>query len=273
MSDKNRVNDDELHLNNEVHQYENQGHDIQGHDEDRLPWLEAVEPDADHEAHARSRTTSVLLAGAGALALLIGGLWWMNSQTPPAKGGDGKLIAAAEGDYKAKPADAGGMKVEGQGDASAATAQGAVGNGKIDVNGQTEVPVKPVILPAKPAVAEAAKPNTTAKIADVREVTPKPAPMAAAAGAVAAVAGAAATPIAPGSGLIQLGAYGSETSAKQGWGEMKTKYAFLAPLTDSIVPASVGGATVYRLRAAAGAAAAETCAKIKAAGGNCIIAH
>ncbi len=250
--------ENELHLNNEVHQ-----NDIHGHEEDRLPWLEAVEPDEDHDAHQRSRTTGVLLAGAGALALLIGGLWVMNSQTPPVKGGDGKLIAAADGDYKAKPAEAGGMKVEGQGDSSAATAQGTEANGKIDANGQEEVPVKPV-AGAKP-VADAHKPNGTAKIAEVREVTPKP---AAAPAPIAAAAVAA-----PGTGLVQLGAYGSEATAKQGWEALKSKYDFLAPMATSIVPASVGGATVYRLRAVAGAAAAETCAKVKAAGGNCIIAH
>ncbi len=251
--------DDELHLNNEIRQ-----NDIHGHEEDRLPWLEAVEPDADHESQGRGRATGVLLAGVAAIAVLMGGLWLMNSPAPSGKAGDGKLIAAADGDYKSKPADAGGMKVEGQGDSSAATAQGAEANGKIDANGQEEVPVKPIapIAPIAPA-----KPNATAKIDDVREGMAKPA--AAPAPATPKLAPA---PAAAGSGFIQLGAYGSETSAKQGWAEMKAKYAFLAPMAESIVPASVGGSTVYRLRAGAGAAAAETCAKIKAAGGNCIIA-
>jgi hypothetical protein len=253
--------ENELHLNKEV-----RANDIQGHEEDRLPWLEAVEPDTDLEGQQRGRVTGLLLSGAAALALLIGGLWWMNSQTPPSKGGDGKLIAAADGDYKTKPTDAGGMRVEGQGDRSAATAQGAEADGKIDANGDEEAPVKPV--PGAKPIADAtaaSKPNATAKIADVREVAAKPAPAAVTATAVKAAA--------PGSGMVQLGAYGSETSAKQGWDELKAKYAFLAPMAQSIVPASVGGATVYRLRAAAGGAAAETCAKIKAAGGNCLIAH
>ena len=251
------MNEEELHLNNEVH----------GTEEDRLPWLEAVEPDADHEAHNRTRATGVLLAAVAALALLIGGLWWMNSAKPPIKGGDGQLIAAADGDYKTKPADAGGMKVEGQGDSSAATAQGTDTNGKIDPNATPETPVKPAAGTTAHADANAhagaSKPNTTAKIDDVRDVTPKPAPAPI----------AAAAPAAPGTGMIQLGAYGSQNSAQQGWNELKAKYAFLAPMTNSIVPASVGGATVYRLRASAGGAAADTCAKLKAGGANCIIAH
>ncbi len=254
--------ENELHLQNEYNPHV----DTHGHDEDRLPWLEAVEPDADHEAGNRGRITGVLVAGLSALALLIGGLWWMNSQTPPVKAGDGNLIAAAEGDYKTKPTNAGGMKVEGQGDSSAATAQGANANGKIDPNAKPEAPVVAVGAVKPEVKPELVKPNTTAKIADVREVTPHPTP------APAPVA-ASVKPVAAGTGMIQLGAYGSKSSAEQGWGELKAKYDFLAPMAQTIIPASVGGATVYRLRASAGAAAAETCAKLKAAGANCIIAH
>ncbi|MDE2041703.1 MAG: SPOR domain-containing protein [Alphaproteobacteria bacterium] len=240
--------EDELHLQNEVHP----------HEDDRLPWLEAVEPDADHLQAQRNPVTGVLVAGAAALALVVGGLWWMNSQTPPAKGGDGKLIAAQDGDYKTKPADAGGMQVEGQGGTAAATAQGAAGNGQIDNSAQAETPIKPAETRPAPA-APAAKPNAAAKIDESAAPAAKPAPAAATA--------------APGTGLIQLGAYGSESSAKQGWDDLKGKYPFLASMTQSIVPATVGGATVYRLRASAGNAAADTCAKLKAAGANCIIAH
>ena len=258
--------DDELHLNNEIHgQGEIHEHnDIHGHDGDRLPWLEAVEPDADHEAHNRRRATGVLGAGLLALGAVIGGLWWMNSQTPPVKGADSKLIAAGEGDYKAKPADAGGMKVEGTGDRSAATAQGVDSDAKIDASGKPEAPIA-AAGNVKPAVEAApVKPNSTAKIADVRDVTPKAKPAPAPSGAAAA---------APGTGLIQLGAYGSETSAEQGWTKLKDKYAVLASLSHSVVSASVAGSTVFRLRAAAGGAAAETCAKLKSAGAGCIIAH
>ena len=253
------IEDDELHLHNEY----NPQADHQAHSEDRLPWLEAVEPDTDHEGGAR-RITGVLLAGLIALVLLVGGLWWMNNQTPPVKTGDGNLIAAAEGDYKTKPSDAGGMKVDGQGDTAAAAAQGADSNGKIDANAKTEAPIKPVVTPKADTAKAPTKPNSMAKIADVRDVTPKPAP---------ATAPNAAAPAAAGTGMIQLGAYGSKTSAEQGWAQLKAKYDFLAPLSETIVQASVGGATVYRLRASAGGAASETCAKLKAAGASCIIAH
>lgn len=253
------IEDEELHLHDE---YSPEA-DHHAHGEDRLPWLEAVEPDADNEGGAR-RITGVLLAGLAALGLLVGGLWWMNNQTPPLKTGDGNLIAAAEGDYKSKPTDAGGMKVDGQGDTAAAAAQGADSNGKIDQNAKAEAPIKPVVTPKADTAGAPAKPNSTAKIADVRDVTPKPAP---------AAVPAAAAPVAAGTGMIQLGAYGSKASAEQGWSQLKAKYDFLAPLPETIVQASVGGATVYRLRASAGGAASETCAKLKAAGASCIIAH
>lgn len=249
--------DDELHLD---HEYQAPA-DPHAHGEDRLPWLEAVEPDADHD-HGGRRVTGVLLAGVAALALLIGGLWAMNSQTPPVKSGDGNLIAAAEGDYKTKPADAGGMKVDGQGDTAAAAAQGADSNGQLDTSAKPEAPIKPVAAPKAPATP-ASKPNATAKIDAVRDVTPKPAPAP-----TAPVATAAA-----GTGMIQLGAYGSKAGAEAHWTELKAKYDYLAAMPETIVQASVGGATVYRLRASAGSAATDTCAKLKAAGASCIIAH
>ncbi len=258
------IEDEELHLHDEYNAQADHG----SHSEDRLPWLEAVEPDADHEHYGARSITGVLVAGVLALGLLLGGLWYMNSQTPPVKTGDGNLIAAAEGDYKTKPADAGGMKVDGQGDTAAAAAQGADSNGKIDQNAKPEAPIAPAAAKptnAKAAAPVAAKPNATAKIADVRDVTPKPAPAPAAASTPTAAAA--------GAGMIQLGAYGSKTSSEQGWAQLKAKYDYIAAMPETIVQASVGGATVYRLRASAGGAAAETCAKLKAAGASCIIAH
>jgi hypothetical protein len=169
------IEDEELHLHDEYSAQADHG----SHSEDRLPWLEAVEPDADHEHYGARSITGWLVAGVLALGLLLGGLWYMNSQTPPVKTGDGNLIAAAEGDYKTKPADAGGMKVDGQGDTAAAAAQGADSNGKIDQNAKPEAPIAPAAAKptnAKAAAPVAAKPNATAKIADVRDVTPKPAP-------------------------------------------------------------------------------------------------
>ena len=82
-------------------------------DEDRLPWLEAVETDEDDEGVTGSKLVGLVLAGLLALGVLVGGIWWLRGQQAAGPGGDGTLIAAQEGDYKVKPDEPGGMKVEG----------------------------------------------------------------------------------------------------------------------------------------------------------------
>ncbi len=81
------------------------------------------------------------------------------------------------------------------------------------------------------------------------------------------------TPSLAGSGVLQLGAYGSQAKAEAGWDTLSKKYGYLAALKKSIAPAEVGGATVYRLRVDAGAQSSGICAKLKAAGENCIQAN
>jgi hypothetical protein len=85
------------------------------------------------------------------------------------------------------------------------------------------------------------------------------------------IAPAAGTPAAVGTGLIQLGAYASEASANQAWNALAQRYAFLGTLPKSVVQASVGGTTFFRLRVSAGAQASDACARLKAGGANCIV--
>lgn len=223
-------------------------------DEDRLPWLEAVETDEDDEGVTGSKLVGLVLAGLLALGVLVGGIWWLRGQQAAGPDGDGTLIAAQEGDYKVKPDEPGGMKVEGQGDASFAASEGAEANGKVDMAAKPEAPVavvkqNQVAAAAKPA-APAAKPAVTAPLA-----APAAAPLTAAAPS--------------GGGLVQFGAYASQASADEAWTKLTGKNAALAGLSKSILPAAVGGKTLYRLRANAGspAAAAALCAKV----GNCIV--
>ena len=126
-------------------------------EEDRLPWLEAVETDEEDEGVTGSKLMGLVLAGLLAIGVLVGGIWWLRNQQGPS--GDGTLIAAQEGDYKVKPDEPGGMKVEGQGDASFAASEGAEANGKVDVNATPEAPVAVVkqsqVAAAKPAARPA----------------------------------------------------------------------------------------------------------------------
>lgn len=216
-------------------------------DEDRLPWLEAVESDDDEGSVSSGKLIGFLLAGLIALGLVVGGVWWLRSQGP-APEGDGTLIAAQTGDYKVKPDAPGGMKVEGQGDSTFATSEGVEANGKVDVSAQPEAPVatqKPAAT-AKPAMI--AKPTVT---------TPMP-----------PSGGKLAPPAIPGT-LIQLGAYNSEATANEAWNALVRKTPALGKLPKSVVVASVGGKTYYRLRANAGspANAAAMCGHA----GNCMV--
>jgi hypothetical protein len=231
-------------------------------DEDRLPWLEAVESDDEDEGLSAQKLFGFLIAALIALGLVIGGIWWLRSQDGPT--GDGTLIAAQEGDYKVKPDETGGMKVEGQGDAAFATSEGAEANGKMDVNAKPEAP----IATTKAAPAAATKPVATATKAVTTAVPTASTKMPAAPAPIAA-----AVPAAGGSGLVQLGAYGSQVSADQAWATLSGKVAGLSGVTKSVLPAAVGGNTVYRLRANAGSAAGATalCAKVKAANSPCMM--
>jgi hypothetical protein len=226
-------------------------------DEDRLPWLEAVEDEAD-EGVSVGKLAALIVAALVTLGIVIGGVWLLRSKTAPGNTTDPTVIAAAEGDYKVKPDAPGGMKVEGKGDSAFATSEGAEANGKIDSNALPETPVKGVKGVTTADAAGKPSPNTTVAV-------PKgTAPLVAKPPVVVA-------PPAKGGGrLIQLGAFGSEAKAGAAWSSLSGRYPYVAPLTRSIVAATVAGSTVYRLRADAGANAAAVCAKLKAAGENCI---
>jgi hypothetical protein len=237
-------------------------------DEDRLPWLEAVDSDEPEPGVDTGKILGFVIAALLALGVIVGGIWWLRNQeqTP---NGDGRLIAAAEGDYKVKPDETGGMKVEGQGDAAFAASEGADANGKMDVANQPETPIDGQrVTEVKPAAPVASGPKASASVQTGGKLV-APAPTVPAPKPV--VAPPAGTPAAIGTGLIQLGAYASEASANQAWNALAQRYAFLGTLPKSVVQASVGGTTFYRLRVGAGAQASDTCAKLKAGGANCIV--
>lgn len=217
-------------------------------DEDRLPWLEAVESEDDGEGLASGKLIAFLIAGLMAIAVVVSGVWWLRSQKEEPQG-DGTLIAAPQGDYKVKPDAPGGMKVEGQGDSAFAASEGAEANGKVDTAAQPEVPV----AVQKPAPV-AAKPVTVAKPAVTTPMPPS---------------GGKLVPPAPSGTLIQLGAYDSEAVANAAWRALAAKTPALAQLPKRIVKANVGGKTYYRLRADAGSQAEATalCSQV----GNCMV--
>lgn len=212
-------------------------------EEDRLPWLEAVDEDDESDGPSPLKLVAAVLIGLAAIGLVISSLfWWGNRGT---SNGAPEVITAQSGDYKVKPDSPGGMKVEGSGETSFAASEGAIPKGTINVDAVPEEPVGKA--PAQPAPA---------------------APAPAAAPAAKAPASAPAALSGPG-GTIQLGAFSSGAAANTAWKSLATRFKYLEPLTHSVTPVSVGGKTLYRLRAS-GPKAGNLCGRLKVAGETCV---
>lgn len=229
-------------------------------DEDRLPWLESA--DDDFRDGGSSGRVALLVVFA---ILLIGGVLWavMAMRGSGSVAGTGELIAAPEGDYKVKPDEAGGMKVDGEGDTVFAASEGARTEGRINTRAVPEAPV----------AGKAAAPAATGGAGAGRVVAQVPQ----AGGRLAAQAPNVPLPQAGtgggGSALVQLGSFPTEAAANSAWSAASGRFGYLAPLGKSIEKADVGGRTVYRLRVNAGSNgnAQALCGKLKVAGEACFV--
>jgi hypothetical protein len=208
-------------------------------DEDRLPWLEAVDEDEDEGGPSPLKLIVAVLIGLAAIGLIVGGLFWMGNRNPGT--GEPELVTADAGDYKVRPDDPGGMRVEGQGDTSFAASAGSEPKGTINVNAVPEAPISKA--PVAPAPVAAPTPK------------PKPAPAAPAAPAAQA--------------SIQLGAFSSHASAEQAWKALSGRFKYLEPLSHSVTSVKVGSKTLYRLRAG-GPNASGVCGRLRVAGETCV---
>ncbi len=232
-------------------------------EEDRLPWLETVEPD-EQDGPPLGRVIAAVVLGLGVLAAIIFGIYKL--QQRPSSGGDGQIIAAQPGAYKVKPDEPGGLKVDGEGAAAIATSAGKAGNGAIDLKAVPERPVE-----AK-RVAPAAKPTPAGGRNAVAQVPKSGGKLVAA--APVTVSRPAGQNAAAGGSLVQLGAFPSEAAANAAWTSFSKRFAYLAPLGQSVQPVATGGKTLYRLRVNAGSAnqAADICGRLRVAGESCFIA-
>lgn len=211
-------------------------------EEDRLPWLEAVEEDEGPGAPSAAKLIGAIVIGLVAIGVIVGGLFWLGNRS--SGGGEGEIIAAPEGDYKV-PARDPGMNVAGEGDTAYAASEGAEPKGRLNTDAVPEAPVT--------RTAPAAQPRPQAP-ASAPAPAPAPPPR------VAPAAGA----------TIQLGAFSSQALANRAWTGLSGRFRYLAPLSHSIVPVQTGGRTLYRLRAS-GPDAAGICQRLQIAGEDCAL--
>jgi hypothetical protein len=229
-------------------------------DEDRLPWLEAVEEDDGSDGGPSvAKLVVAILIGLVAIGVIVGGLFWLGNRHQP--GGNGEIIAAPEGDYKVRPENPGGMNLSGEGEVSAAASAGATPQGNLALNAP-EAPVTQAPHPAAPApapVAQAPAPAPAHPAPAPPPQHPAPAPRHPA---------PAPQPAAGGGATIQLGAFSTQAAAGQAWTNLSGRFRYLAPLSHNVVSVQVGGRTLYRLRAS-GAGAADICRRLQVAGEAC----
>jgi cell division protein FtsN len=202
-------------------------------DPDRLPWLETADGYEYNDGASPMKVALMVLGGLALLAAIVGAIYWTQRNQSAGTEGNGELIAAQEGDYKVRPEDSEGKTFEGQGDSAFAASEGKKGAATIVTD-----KVK----------ADAADPKL-----------PVPAAVAASA---------------PGATFIQLGAYSDSATAEQSWSALTKRFGFLSGVNRKIAEgAADGGRKVFRLQAVASDAsqAQQLCAKLKAAGENCLI--
>ena len=225
--------------------------DARGYDDQSLPWLEAVEnEDGPRAISARKMLVAlllVLLAG----AIVAGTMFWLGRQRPAVTGAP-ELIRADPGPYKVKPADPGGLDVAGDSETAYSTSAGEDPDSALDVR---KLPAEMTPLPAQPAVpAEKPKklPPNEVKEPAPDEVAPP------------AISGP----------TIQLGAYASTVKADTAWKLLSGRFPEVAALRKAVVAATVGGRSVYRLRASGSSDQTKAaCSALRAAGESCLVVN
>ncbi len=234
--------------------------------EDRLPWLETVEPDEPARG-GTGRTALLVLLTLLLLLAIIWAVFRLGHAGPVATASGGGLIAAQDGAYKVRPDDPGGLKVAGEGDSAIATSTGhGQGAARIDARQVPETPVAadhPRVI-ASSVPAHAASHVTASVPARGGRLT---------AAAPVAAPGRTVPGQASGGSLVQLGAFPTEAKANAAWSELAKRFSYLAALGKAVQPADVNGRKVFRLRVNAGSAnaAAELAGKLKIAGEDCFI--
>lgn len=225
--------------------------DGRAYDGDALPWLEAVENEDGPRAISARKMLVALLLVLLAAAVVAGTMFWVGRQDP-APDGAPQLIKAEPGPYKVRPADPGGLDVAGDSETAFSTSAGEDPDAALDVRKlPQEMTPLPVETPQPAAPPKKIPPN------EAKEPAPDGA--------------AAASPATPSGPTIQLGAYASTVKAETAWKLLSGRFPQVAALNKVIVTATVGGKSVYRLRASGSSDQTKAaCSALKAAGESCL---
>ncbi|WP_240957107.1 SPOR domain-containing protein [Pseudopontixanthobacter vadosimaris] len=203
--------------------------------DERLPWLESADDEEDAGGVDPARLIGFVLLALLALAVLIGGGWFIANS-----GGDGEIVAdgstieAPDEPYRSRPDNPGGKEFAGTGDVAPAVAEGQTREGRI---AEDDTP--------RPTV-------NVAQEADVAEPQETPEP---------ALGGVA----------VQVGAYMNEATAESGWAELRSRTDLLNGVNHRIVRGNADIGVVYRLQAVAGdlSSARQLCTALKNDGVAC----
>lgn len=212
-------------------------------EDDSLPWLESDEEETgggfDYAQFAGFFVVLLALLGA-----MVGGIYLLSNQAKdPEVVADGSTIEAPEGPYKVKPKDPGGKEFEGTGNVAPAVGEGQTRDGKVADKG------------------DSADASEGADGKDASAGSDKPSGDGASSGSSASSSAVG----------VQVGAYGSQKRAEEGWQQLSRSSSALDGVRYRIVKGQADIGTVYRLQALAGsrAAADKLCNALKADGLPC----
>lgn len=214
-------------------------------DEDRLPWLEAVEEE--ERGPSPVKLIAAVIIGLIAIGIVVGGLFWLGNRN----NAGGEELIASPGDYKMPAPEPGGMKVENSGSTQVATSEGNEPTTSVNPNAGPEAPVN------QPQQAPQARPQPAPQAQTPSQPTPaqpRPQPQA--------------QPRLTGP-TIQVGAYPSAQAANSEWARLTQRFPYLRSLDHAVMTHQRGGQTFYRLRAA-GTEAPAVCRRLRAARQPCM---
>jgi hypothetical protein len=208
-------------------------------DDDRLPWLEAVEEE--ESGPSPVKLIAAVVIGLIVIGLVVGGLFWVANRSP----GGGEEMIASPGAYKVPAPEAGGLQLDNSASTQIATSEGTQQN--------AQLATRPEAAPAPPVQ------QRPAQAASQAQQQPAPAPAPAPAPSQQRLSGP----------TIQVGAFPSEAAAQGEWRRLAARYPYLGGLQHQVMVHQRGGQTFYRLRAAGGEASA-VCRRLRAAGQPCM---